>query len=167
LVDESSHYGRCQPSARLYRFPVLEGSGTADRLSPVGGHDLCLVFQPLERGDRRGMGGLRRLHGLLGDPDPVGHLVHVAVSTLGRLARLLGGSGGRCGLVGEVLGDGSQLLGTLAGRLGRLLAADGQALGLIQDGLGMFGGLSSLLQHPPGCRPGLLTPCIRLIDRRR
>jgi hypothetical protein len=112
------------------------------------------------------MGGLRGLHCLLGDPDPVGHLSGVAVGTLGRLAGLLGGGGGRRGLVGQVLGDRGQLLGTLVGRLGSLLAGGDQRLGLIQDRLGLLGGLPGLFQRPPGRRPGLLAPRLRLVGRR-
>jgi hypothetical protein len=47
------------------------------------------------------MGGLSSLQRLLGDPDPIGHLVRVAVSSVGRLAGLIGGGGGRRGLFGE------------------------------------------------------------------
>ena len=111
------------------------------------------------------MGGLSSLHCLLGDPNPIGHLVGVAVGRVGRLAGLPGGGGGRRGLVGEVLSDSSQLLGTLVGLDGSLLAAGRRLLGLVQDGLGLLGGLPGLLQHPPGRRPGLLTPRIHLVDR--
>jgi hypothetical protein len=79
------------------------------------------------------MGGLGRVYCVLGDPDPIGDLVHVAVSRVGCLAGLLGDGGGRRGLVGEVVGDRSQLLGTLVGLLGRLPAASSQRLGLLQD----------------------------------
>ena len=112
------------------------------------------------------MGGLSSLHCLLGDPDPTGHLVGVTVGRVGRLAGLPGGGGGRRGLLGQVLSDSSQLLGTLVGRLGSLFAAGGQHLGLIQGGPGLLGGLLGLLQHPPGRRPGPLAPRLRLVDRR-
>jgi hypothetical protein len=78
------------------------------------------------------VGGLRCLHCLLGGPNPTGYPIRLPVGILGRLAGLLGGSGGRRGLVGEVPGDNSQLLGTLVGLLGSLLAAGGQPLGLLQ-----------------------------------
>ena len=99
------------------------------------------------------MGGRSSLYRLLSDPDPIGHLVRVAVGRVG----LLAGGGGRRGLFGEILGDSGPVCG--------LLAAGGQHLGLIQDGLGLLGGPAGLLQSPPGCRPGLLTPRIRLVDQ--
>jgi len=125
-----------------------------------------LVLQLLQGGHGSGMGGLGSLRCLLGGPDPVGHLVRVVVGRVGRLAGRLGGGGGRRGLFGEVLGDRGQLLGTLVGRVCSLLAGGGQHLGLIQDGLGLLGGPPGLLQHPPGRRPGLFAPRIRLVDRR-
>ena len=75
------------------------------------------------------MGGLSSLHCLLGDPNPIGHLVGVAVGRVGRLAGLPGGGGGRRGLVGEVLSDSSQLLGTLVGLDGNVAVNDSPIFG--------------------------------------
>jgi class 3 adenylate cyclase len=152
---------------RAVHRPARTRARTARRalpaMRPAG---LGLVLQLLQGGHGSGMGGLSSLRCLLGGPDPVGHLGRVAVGTLGRLAGLLGGGGGRSGLFGEVLGDRGQLVGTLLGRLGNLLAAGGQPLGLLQDDLGLLGSPAGLLQRSPGCRPGLLTPRSRPLDRR-